>query len=172
MPDRPHLSAPPPAPLDLQLRVMTEADARQVAGWRYPEPYGVFALGPEAVPRLLDRERAYYSVVNSEGDLVGFCCFGPEARVDGGEYGTSGLDVAAALRPDLTGFGRGARFAATILTFARGLFGPIVFRVTVPARDARALRVAQQAGFVPAVGFRGSRGRRYVQLLLDRARIG
>lgn len=143
------------APLDLLLRVTTEADARQIAGWGYA------ALAD--ANRLLDRERAYYSIINPADEVVGCCCFGPESRVEGGDYSTPGLDLAAWLRPDLTGFGRGARFVGTVLTFARGLFGSIGFRTTVPAHDNGALRACQRAGFRRTGAFRRADGAEFVQ---------
>jgi RimJ/RimL family protein N-acetyltransferase len=139
--------------------VTTEDDARLIGGWGYA------GLGGPA--RLLDRERAYYSVVNPAGEVVGCCCFGPEARRDGGDYGGPGLDLAAWLRPDLCGFGRGARFVATILTFARGLFGPLTFRTTVPAGDVRTVRACRRAGFRPAGSFPCADGAEWLLLLFD-----
>ncbi|HLG69377.1 MAG TPA: hypothetical protein VK009_03025 [Chloroflexota bacterium] len=149
-------------PLDLLLRVTTEDDARLIAAWAYA------GLADQA--RLLDRDRAYYSVVNPAGEVVGCSCFGPEARREGGDYSGPGLDLAAWLRPDLTGFGRGARFVATILTFARGLFGPLTFRTTVPAADARTLRACRRAGFRTAASFHSPDGAEHLQLLFDSAK--
>jgi GNAT superfamily N-acetyltransferase len=151
-------------PLDLLLRVATEADARQIAAWGY---------APLAdTERLLDRDRAYYSIANSAGDVVGCCCFGPEARVAGGDYSAPGLDLAAWLRPDLTGFGRGARFVATVATFARALFGPLTFRVSAPADSQAALRACRRAGFQSIGSFSTAGGGAYVQLALDGSRWG
>jgi GNAT superfamily N-acetyltransferase len=148
-------------PLDLLLRVMTEADARQVAGW------GISDLSD--LPRLLDRDRAYYSVANAADDVVGCCCFGPEARREGGDYSGSGLDLAAWLRPDLQGFGRGARFVVTILTFTRALFGALPFRTVVPTGSRAAMRACRRAGFREMATFTGSDGIEYAQLLWQSA---
>ena len=149
------------APLDLQLRVTTEDDARQVFGWGYP------TLADMA--RLLDRDRAYYSITNAAGEVVGCCCFGPEARLPGGDYASPGLDLAAWLRPDLIGFGRGARFVLTVLTFARALFGPLAFRATVASGNRRGLRACRRAGFRPRASFTGPDGAEYQQLVFDSA---
>lgn len=146
-------------PLDLLLRVLTEEDARQVVGWGY-------AALAELTP-LLDRDRAYYSVANAAGEVVGCCCFGPEARQPGGDYTAPGLDLAAWLRPDLTGFGRGTRFVATVITFARALFGPLPLRVTVPRKDHRALHACAQVGFRPVGRFGGHGATAYVQLVWE-----
>ncbi len=143
-------------PLDLALRVITEDDAARIGAWGYA------ALADRA--RLLDRDRAYYAVVNPEGEVVGCCCFGPEARVPGVEYVATGLDLAAWLRPDLTGFGRGARFVATVLAFAQALFGRLTFRVTVC--DERAFRACRRAGFLPLASCLAPDGIEYLQLAI------
>jgi RimJ/RimL family protein N-acetyltransferase len=135
---------------------MTEDDAREVAGWGYATLAG---LAP-----LLDRDRAYYSIANAEGEVVGCCCFGPEARQPGGDYAAPGPDFAAWLRPDLTGFGRGARFVITVLTFARALFGALPFRTTVPAANQPALYACRRAGFRPILTFTAADGAKYLQL--------
>jgi GNAT superfamily N-acetyltransferase len=134
--------------------VTTEDDARLIGAW-----------GAELADaaRLLDRDRAYYSIVNPEGEVVGCCCFGPEARPAGAGYSGPGLDLAAWLRPDLRGFGRGARFVVTILTFARGLFGPLTFRTSVSTTSAAALRACRRAGFQPLASF-STPAATYVQL--------
>lgn len=153
------MAAGPLTPLDLLLRVTSEDDARQIVTWGYP------ALADAS--RLLDRERAYYTVTNPAGEVVGCCCFGPEARMPGGDYSGPGLDLAAWLRPDLTGFGRGAHFVVTILTFARGLFGRLVFRATVGAAEKRTLRACGRAGFLRLAAFTAEDGQDYLQLLFE-----
>jgi RimJ/RimL family protein N-acetyltransferase len=147
------------APLDLLLRVTTEDDAQLIARWGYP------ALADTS--RLLDRDRAYYSVTNPAGEVVGCCCFGPEARHPDGDYSAPGLDLAAWLRPDLTGYGRGARFVATMLTFARGLFGQLAFRATVAAANKPALTACRRAGFRTVGRFRAEDGAEYLHLLFS-----
>jgi [ribosomal protein S18]-alanine N-acetyltransferase len=127
---------------------ITVAQAATVSGWRYPAPYDVYDMGPEAVPGLLAPKNAYHAVLDGT-DLVGFCCFGPDAQVpvgrDAGWYGPDGLDVGLGMRPDLTGRGRGAGFLAAVLAEASHRSGTL--RLTVATFNARAQRLYLSAGF-------------------------
>jgi len=62
--------------------------------------------------------------VEDERELVGYCCFGAEARVPGVEAETGTLDVGYGLRPDLVGLRRGRDFVEAILAFGTQRFTP------------------------------------------------
>lgn len=96
----------------------------------------------------------YYTIADASGDLVGYCCFGPDAQVGGGDYTACALDVGLGMRPHLTGQGRGLAFFSAILDFGRRTFAPQAFRVTVAAFNQRALRVYEKAGFRATQTFR------------------
>ena len=136
--------------MQLIFRPMDEASARAVAAWRYEPPYDFYnmdAADVEAsIQAFLDPRNGYYGIY-SDVATVGYCCFGPDARVPGGEYGADALDVGVHMRPDLTGQGRGLAFFSAILDFARRAWAPRAFRVTVAAFNRRALRVYEKAGF-------------------------
>ncbi|MBE9167374.1 hypothetical protein IQ238_07475 [Pleurocapsales cyanobacterium LEGE 06147] len=51
------------------------------------------------------------------------------------------------IRPDLTGQGRGLCYVEAVLGFARQMFAPPFFRVTIAAFNQRAIRVWHKAGF-------------------------
>jgi RimJ/RimL family protein N-acetyltransferase len=130
---------------------MDEAGARAIFAWRYPPPYDIYNLDPgrmeEEMPVFLDRDNAYYCLYNRGGSLVAFCCFGPEARVPGGDYSPPALDVGLGMRPDLTGQGRGRAYARAVLDFAATTWAPPAFRVTVAEFNQRARRVWQELEF-------------------------
>jgi [ribosomal protein S18]-alanine N-acetyltransferase len=146
-----------------ELVPITEAHAVAVAGWRYPSPYDWYDMGDGAVAALLAPENAYHAVVDG-ADLIGFCCFGPDAQVPAGReagwYGPDGLDVGLGLRPDHTGRGEGAGFLAAVLDGLAGRFRqatggsagarhrPVTVRLTVASFNARARRLYESAGFV------------------------
>ena len=53
-----------------------------------------------------DPTNRYHGVTGEDhSQLIGFCCFGPDARVTGFAYDEDSLDIGAGLRPDLTGRG-------------------------------------------------------------------
>jgi ribosomal-protein-alanine N-acetyltransferase len=145
--------------MELEFAPMTLADAAAIARWRYEPPYDCYDL-PEAglegwLAAALDRANGYQAA-RAGDDLVGFCCFGPDARVPGGQYGGHGvLDVGLGLRPDLTGRGHGRGFVGAVLALAERELAPSTFRLTVAAFNLRAIRVYEALGFRPIGRFSG-----------------
>ena len=127
---------------------LTDAEARVVSGWQYVGQYWIYDGDPRGVDRLLDPRNRYHAVSDDEQEeLIGFCCFGPDARVPGFAYDEDALDVGAGLKPDLTGRGLGGRLAETTLAFAAAEFSPTRYRVTVARFNQRALTMARRYGF-------------------------
>jgi ribosomal-protein-alanine N-acetyltransferase len=130
---------------------MAEADARAVAAWEYPPPHDVYnvpaAYREESARSFLDPGLGYHAA-RLGGELAGFCCFGPDARVPGGDYRREELlDVGLGLRPDLAGRGLGLAFVESILAFADVTRAPAGYRLTVAVFNQRAIRVYERAGF-------------------------
>lgn len=136
---------------------LTEADARAVAGWTYPPPYEIYSGSPdepaESMALYLEPANGYFAVRNGRGELAGFCCFGTEGRVPGGDYSEPALDVGVGMRPDLTGQGNGEAFTAAVLAFAERTFGDHVLRATVAAFNRRSLRICEKHRFVEVERF-------------------
>ena len=94
---------------------MTAAHAKAITTWRYEPPYD-FYNPRDDIAGFLRPDYHYYAAQDDDGGLVGYCCFGPDARVPGGAYPEDGsLDVGVGLRPDLTGGGRGLGFFNAVL---------------------------------------------------------
>lgn len=145
----------PSAELHLTFAPMTDAAARDIVVWRYEAEYALYDLTAEALPVLLEPANGYYAAFDEQGTLVGFCCFGEEARVPGGDYaGPDLLDVGVGLRPDLTGHGFGPRFLSAVLAFACRNSSPRGFRVTVAAFNRRSRRMCERIGFCEVSCFR------------------
>lgn len=74
--------------MSYHFRPMGNDEARAIVGWRYEKPYDIYNIQPEEHDRVLlsflDPRNAYY-VIHLAEEVVGFCCFGPDARVRGGE---------------------------------------------------------------------------------------
>jgi ribosomal-protein-alanine N-acetyltransferase len=130
---------------------MDEAYAHAILNWHYDPPYDLYDAGAgdadETVRAFLDPRYAYHAILDAEGDLVAYCCFGLDARVPGGDYSAPALDIGLGVRPDLTGQGRGHTYVRAVLEFARRTYSPPAFRVTVAEVNQRALRVWQSASF-------------------------
>ncbi|MBA3532366.1 MAG: GNAT family N-acetyltransferase [Ardenticatenales bacterium] len=130
---------------------LTESDARAILSWRYEGPYSFYNTPSEDMEEdvryFLEPQNRYHAIRNDAGTLIGYCCFGEDAQVQGGDYQRAALDVGAGMNPVLTGQGRGYEFMVTILEFARHAFAPPRFRTTIAAWNQRALRMTERAGF-------------------------
>ncbi len=137
--------------LPLRFAPMDEEAARDIFTWRYEAPYDVYNLDvddeEQVVCCLVDPANAYHAIADKGGTLAAYCCFGPEARVPGGDYQLSALDVGLGVHPGLTGQGLGRAFAEAVLDFAEKELEQAGFRVTVAEFNQRALRVWQGLRF-------------------------
>ncbi len=124
-------------------RQMDDADANEVASWRYEPPYDFYdsTADPADLAELLDPERrrdVYFSVLDDENRIVGFFQF---------EKKDETVDIGLGLRPDLTGRGLGTEFVLSGLEFARRRFAPERFSLSVATFNERAISVYERVGF-------------------------
>jgi ribosomal-protein-alanine N-acetyltransferase len=152
--------------MPLAIHPIADWQARAASAWRYPAPYDLYDHEPDDWQRFLLPAYRYHAVLDA-GDLVGYCCFGDDARVPGGSYPPGTLDVGAGMRPDLTGRGHGRRFLAAILDFARATYAANTLSATVAAFNHRALTLCRSLGFLEASRFTSTGGdpRDFVLLL-------
>ena len=148
------------APSPFTFQPMDEASARAVPEWRYDAPYDIYNIASDNVEKemqlFLDPQNAYHTITDEQGDLVAYCCFGPDGQVSGGDYSAAALDIGLGVRPDLTGQGHGLTYVNAVLDFARRTFPPTAFRVMVAEFNKRAQRVWEKAGFQPVQTFQRS----------------
>ena len=131
---------------------LTHAHVHQIFDWRYPEPYALYnpsAGGslPELEQALLNPDFFYHAVLDEQGELLAYRCFGADATVPGGDYSEERLDMGGGLRPDLTGRGLGPHIMRAAVAFANRRFGATRFRTTVAAFNQRAIKACQKAGY-------------------------
>lgn len=154
------------------LNLITEPDAQDISRWRYEAPYSVYDGCANAIPHLLNPHFRYHAAHDERGGLVGYFCFGEDARVPAGAglYADGPLDVGLGMRPDLTGQGLGGGFVEVGLDFALEAYSPESFRMTVAAFNHRATRVYEGLGFTVLAEFgrRVSNGEREWILLTKR----
>ena len=141
--------------MKLRISPLDESAAREIFRWRYQPPYDIYNLedSEESLFYALEPENNFYKIQDDLGKLVGFCSFGKDGQVPGGNYTDPALDIGMGIRPDLTGKGCGADFAAAVLDFARKEFAPRQFRVTIATFNQRARRVWEKNGFYPIQKF-------------------
>ncbi|MFN8441173.1 MAG: GNAT family protein [Caldilineaceae bacterium] len=143
--------------MQIQIIPVNEAQVRAFLAWRYPPPYDVYNLDADdadASPDyFLEPAVACHALVDETDELIGFCTFGKDGQVPGGDYGANALDIGMGMRPDLTGQGHGALFRDAVIAFALHTFAPSMLRVTIADFNQRAKRVWEQAGFEPIQRF-------------------
>jgi len=121
-------------------RRMTPADARVIAGWRYPAPYDFYDADadPDDLAELLSAPDSYFAAIGDDGEITGFLEIKSEQPV---------AEIGLGLRPDLTGRGVGLGFVDAALAFVRGRSSPERFELSVAEFNTRAIRVYERAGF-------------------------
>jgi ribosomal-protein-alanine N-acetyltransferase len=138
--------------LRFTLTPITHADAKAISNWRYEGPYSVYDGNPASVAALLEPRYLYHSVYDEHGELVGYFCYGEDARVSAGKRlglyeRETALDIGLGMRPDLTGQGLGEEFVHAGLSHAQNAYSPRTFRLTVATFNRRAISVYERAGF-------------------------
>lgn len=141
--------------LELTFSRMDRSSAHEIILWRYPAPYDIYNLEEceEAIRYVLNPKNNFYVMRDSGVRIVGFCSFGEDGQVPGGDYGQDALDIGMGIRPDLTGKGCGVVYARNVLWYAHHLFSPPRFRVTIATFNHRAQRVWTRCGFRPVQKF-------------------
>jgi [ribosomal protein S18]-alanine N-acetyltransferase len=125
----------------MEVRQLTESDAAVIETWRYPGRYATYDLGEVITP-----ERGFWAV-DHDADLIGYCCFGHEARVPGADEEEGVLDVGYSMGPDLMGHGLGREFVEAIVDFAVETFSPQRLRLLILDWNDRSRKVAEAIGF-------------------------
>jgi len=129
-----------------RVQPMSARSAAAIITWRHPPPYDTYDFDAGELANLLGPAYRYHELRDGD-DLVGYCCFGDDARVPGGAYADEALDVGWGMRPDLMGQGRGRAFVAAITGFAWETYAPPRLRVTIADFNMRSRRAAERAGF-------------------------
>jgi ribosomal-protein-alanine N-acetyltransferase len=150
--------------MDFTIRAFTEADADDIASWRYPAPYDVYDLteDPSLDSEIRDAERwgaTWFAADDAEtGTLAGFLeLVASESEAEGGTHVE--VEVGLGLRPELTGTGIGVSFVEAALAFSRERWQPSTFALDVFPWNERAIRCYERAGF--------ERGQEYVRTFPD-----
>ena len=134
------------------LKPLEERHAWDILSWEYPFPYDFYNTSfdnyqEHYVRQFVDPELKFHAVLDSYGTMIGFCSFGADGQVPGGNYSDEGLDIGLGMRPELTGQGNGAAFFGAILDYALSTFRPKFLRLTVAKFNLRALKLYQNFGF-------------------------
>ena len=130
-------------------RPVNAKDVAEFVGWRYESPYDAYDLTRplvEVLDYFLGPTTKCHGILTDAG-LGGYCTFGEDARVPGGDYRAAAVDIGAALKPELVGRGYGAEFVAAVIACAILTFDPSRLRVSISASNLRAMKVWMSNGF-------------------------
>lgn len=142
-------------------RRFTHTEALDAGRWSYPAPYNLYdGSGSEAFLHLP------YLPVHARGHLVGFVCFGAEARVVGQLPQVGTVDVGIGIRPDLVGDGLGTLVMREVVTYATRAYSPQRLRAAVAGFNRRSQRLCLTAGFQATRTFDGPGRKPFVELVL------
>jgi RimJ/RimL family protein N-acetyltransferase len=137
------MAAPSTVPLaPYRVTDLSIEDGMAIAMWRTP--------GPWAVQDSLESPRpdeGYWAVRDAQDRLIGFCCFGEDARAPGLDPSASVLDVALGLAPEFTGRRLSRDFAETVVEHARKVAEDRGLRCTVASWNAVGRHTAESVGF-------------------------
>ena len=135
-----------------RLKPLEERHALDILSWRYPYPYDFYNSSADDhqehyVRQFLNPEFNFHAVLDGCGTMIGFCSFGSDGQVRGGDYSDEALDIGVGMRPEFTGQGKGAVFFSAILGHALGTLSPECLRLTVAKFNLRALKLYKNFGF-------------------------
>jgi len=127
---------------------MTKEYARIISGWKYGGIYSIYDESEENIDDFMNG--SHFAYVDADQELVGYFCFGKDARIPTVEqnvYDDDFIDVGLGLKPDLCGNNLGLTFLNKGMQYARDLYDTSNFRLTVAAFNERAIKVYERAGF-------------------------
>jgi RimJ/RimL family protein N-acetyltransferase len=146
--------------MKIEYRPADETSAREFLTWQYEPPYDIYNCPPEQLEASLrynlDPRNNVYAMFGQQGELVGYCSYGEDARVSGGDYSEEALDIGLMIKPALTGKGLGAAFARDVIRNGVGKYASKNLRVTIAAFNNRAIRTWKKNGFQQTQSFKRS----------------
>ena len=151
---------------------LARSEAAQILTWRYKPPFDFYDPpqhdDPEVfIQQFLTRSNGFHSVFDHQQRFIGFCSYGLDGQVKGGDYRDAALDIGLGMSPEFTGRGLGLRFVETILNYGRVEKQAGKFRLTVANFNQRAIKVYERCGFQPCQWFCDEFGEPHTVMLLD-----
>jgi ribosomal-protein-alanine N-acetyltransferase len=132
-------------------RQLEKEHALSILHWRYLPLYDSYDFDVDTIQEdlcyLIDPKNAFYAILNVHEELEGYCSFGADGQVPGGDYCTEALDIGMGIRPDLVGQGYGKHYAQAVVRYGANQYKAKQCRVTIAEFNQRAQRVWEQVGF-------------------------
>lgn len=127
-----------------------EPSVREFLKWKYKHPYEIYNYSPERFKEdlayHLDPANNIYCMLR-DNELIGYCSYGRDAQVPGGDYSEEALDIGMMIKPELTGQGQGSNYANAVIQNGLSKYHPKKLRVTILESNLRARRVWEKNVF-------------------------
>lgn len=135
-----------------RVKPLEECHAWEILTWKYPPPYDFYNppqddRGASYVKQFINPELQFHAVIDQGENLIGYCSYGLDGQVPGGNYRDDALDIGIGMRPEFTGQGNGAEFFDAVLLHAMNTLNPEKVRLTVAKFNQRALKLYENFGF-------------------------
>lgn len=135
----------------MKFSLLDRKQAWEILNWRYTAGYDYYNFSRDRIKEdldyLLDRKNAFFAISNYQDELEGYCSFGIDGQVPGGQYSLKALDIGMGIHPNLIGRGRGKEYAKAIAEYGIKKYKAKWLRVTIANFNQRARRVWEQLGF-------------------------
>ena len=137
--------------MKINYRPADEKSVRDFVKWKYEPPYDIYNCPPgeaeKAIRYNIDPGNNVYAMFNQDGRLIGYCSYGKDAQVPGGDYSDEALDIGLMINPELTGQGMGTVFARDVIHNGISKYSPTNLRVTIATFNKRAIHTWEKIGF-------------------------
>jgi len=137
--------------MKIDYRPADEKSAREFVQWKYEPPYDIYNCPPEdgekAIQYNIDPANNVYAMFDQNEKLIGYCSYGKDAQVPGGDYSEDALDIGLMIKPKLTGQGMGTALAKDVSKNGIDVYTPKQLRVTIAAFNKRAVHTWENIGF-------------------------
>ena len=142
--------------MKFHIQPMTKDFALDVLTWHYAHPYDRYnfkGILKSGLAEFLHPDNSFHAILNEQGSLEGYCSFGADGQVPGGDYSAIALDLGLGIRPELTGKGHGKYYAGAVMAYGVEHYKAQRLRVTIAAFNKRAQRLWHNLGFQPKETF-------------------
>ena len=137
--------------MKISYRPADEAYAREFLQWQYEAPYDIYNFPPAQLEKYvqynIDPSNNVHAMFDQEDKLIGYCSYGLDAQVPGGDYSEEALDIGMMIKPELTGQGQGSNYVSTVIQNSVSKYHPRRLRVTILSTNLRAMKVWEKNGF-------------------------
>jgi len=134
--------------MKISIKDMKREYGVEIAKWEYEDAYAFYNHDADFKDECMDGN--HFAFFNEKDELIGYMCFGVEARIPTTEravYSDDYLDIGLHIKPDYTGKKLGSTFIKTAYDFALATYNTNKLRATIASFNHRAIKLCINNGF-------------------------